>query len=322
MKYFIFSIDTEPDCPSWTGFNYRQLEFNNFDGLERLPELLSKYGIPVTFYVTWSSATNKKAEKLLLQLKKNLNCEIASHLHPGDTPPYRNEHTDNILRLNNDELDTKFHSLHTKISEIYGKPESFRGAAWTIDNRTVKLLEKYGYTSDSSVTPGVCWKIKGRPDWTKSPDIPYILDSMNPGKSGISKLLEIPVSIKTTVPQIFRITGYAGSLLSMPLSSRDALVFQFMKRFPLRPRWIRPAFTKWKVMKRVVDHSAFKTGIVHGMGHSNELALGTSPFSMDHHSLDNIWKRLDLLFSYVRNNGFVPITVSGYNEIFRKSIQK
>lgn len=322
MNFFIFSIDTEPDCPSWIGFDYKHLEFKNFDSLERLSNLLYKYQIPVTFYQTWSSASNEKAINWLLKLKKDLNCEIASHLHPGDTPPYLKNHTDNILELKNDELETKFVSLHKKLTGIYGKPDSFRGAAWTIDSRTIRLLEKFKYTSDSSVTPGISWKIRDRIDFTKSSNKPYFIDSSFPGKIGTSTLLEVPVSIRTIVPKHIRITGIAGSLISMPLSSRGTIFFQIMKRFPFKPQWLRPAFTKWKTMKKVIDYSVLNTGIAHAMCHSSEFALGTSPYSMDNRSLNTIWERLDLMFSYIRSNDFIPITVSGYNEIFRKSVHQ
>jgi hypothetical protein len=322
LKFFIFSIDTEPDCPDWTGFDKNQLEFKNFDSLERLWGLANKYKIPVTFYVTWSSASNEKALEWLFKFKKDLNCEIAAHLHPSDTPPFSTIETDNILKLKSDELESKFDSLHMKISEIYGKPKSFRGAAWTIDNRTVTLLEKYGYTSDSSVSPGVSWKIKARQDWSKSPEKPYILDRLSPGKRGVSNLLEIPVSIHSIVPPLLRITGNTGSLMSMPLSSRESFVFQIIKRLSIRPKWIRPAFTRWEVMKKVIDSCSLKTGLAHAMAHSSEFVPGASPYNMNKWSHNKIWERLELLFSYIRSNDFVPVTVSEYKEYFQKSVMQ
>ena len=320
MKFFIFSIDTEPDCPCWTGFDRNQLGFKNFDSLGRLWNLANKYEIPVTFYVTWSSASNKKALEWLSKFKKDLNCEIAAHLHPSDTPPFSIIETDNILKLKNDELESKFDSLHTKISEIYGKPQSFRGAAWTIDSRSVKLLVKHGFTSDSSVTPGVSWKIKHRQDWSKSPDKPYLLDLSIPGKRGISDILEIPVSIRTIIPSSLRITGFAGSLMSMPLSSKESVVFQIIKRLSIRPKWIRPAFTRWDVMKNVIDYCSSKSGLAHAMAHSSEFSTGTSPYNMNQKSYNKIWERLEILFSYIRSKDFVPVTVSKYREYFQKSL--
>ena len=322
--YLLFSIDTESDAPDWKGYNPGNLTFKNCEGLSVLMDIVKEYGVRPTFFITHAMASRQQVVSLIEPMLKNGLCEAGAHFHPGDTPPFEKSDgaiRDNILNVPDSLLDLKFYELFSLLSSRFGPPRSFRSGAWTLDSRTITLLENYGFTVDSSVTPHVSWRLISRPSYLAAPQVAYYLDRLDPCKKGDSAILEVPVSIWS--PK--RIDGVLGEIFaavfSMPLESRSGNIPRLIKAIrPYKPLWVRPALFSTDEMVYAAKQLKPFVNYTHIMCHSNELTVGTSPYSKTPELRERLLMRLRLFFAYAREQGYVPMTISEYATIEKQSV--
>jgi hypothetical protein len=148
MNNFYISVDTEPDL-------HNPFSFNGITkGILKLTELLDKYQIKATFFVT--ADILKKYPKVFQNLKKQGH-EIALH-------GYKHERFDDLSYNKKEELIRKSVKIYKELFKT--NPLGFRAPQHSIDNETLKILEKYDFKYDSSLTPWnfyhifFFWKIK------------------------------------------------------------------------------------------------------------------------------------------------------------------
>ncbi len=161
----------------------------NEKGLPRLLDIYSKYDVRGTFYFTGTFAARYPES---VQNVFDHGHEVGCHgYHHGKENGF-------------DVLSSKNQFLHlTKakkiIEDIVGEIEAFRAPALRIGNNTVKILEKLGFKTDSSISPqrfdgpltfGSFRKLR----WLTAPRHPYRLDYGNPFIAGKSNVLEVPLS--------------------------------------------------------------------------------------------------------------------------------
>jgi hypothetical protein len=279
-------------------------------------DIVKEYGVRPTFLITHAMASWPQVVSFIEQMLKNGLCEVGAHFHPGDTPPFEKSYgaiSDNILNVPDDLLDIKFNELFSRLSSRFGPPRSFRSGAWTIDSRTITLLQRYGFLVDSSVTPYVSWRLINRPSYFSAPQVAYYLDRFDPCKKGDSAILEVPVSIWSP-KQFDGLWGEAfAAFFSMPLESRSGNIVRLIKAIrPYKPLWVRPALFSASEMIYAARKLKKQVNYVHIMCHSNELTVGTSPYSKTPELLERLLIRLRLFFAYAREQGYVPMTLSEY----------
>lgn len=316
-RYLLFSIDTEPDDPLWRGLHRGAWTHENLRGLPRLAALCRRMGVKPTFYVSHSTALHPGAAEALLPLLRDGHAEVGMHLHPGDTPPlgaWDKDAGDNVLKVPEALLEAKFDALHWEIWSRFGRPSSYRSAAWALDSRVVRLLEKHGYAADSSVTPGVSWRLHGRPSYLEAPNGAYRLGYGDPAIPGDSAVVEVPVSVWS--PRRLdagTMQGrFLGDLFTMPLGSRKGPVVRVVEAVrPPPPQWMRPAFKTLEEMKATA-RSLEGEGFLHVMVHSNEMWPGASPYVKTEADLDEFYRRLEGLFAFSLARGDTPATVTEY----------
>jgi uncharacterized membrane protein YbhN (UPF0104 family) len=323
-RYLLFSIDTESDASDWKSCNHVNLTFKNCESLPVLIDIVKEFGVRPTFLITHAMAMQDRVVSLIEPMLKNGLCEVGAHFHPGDTPPFEKSDgviRDNILEVPDGLLSAKFDELYSLLSSKFGPPRSFRSGAWTIDSRTISLLQHYGFIVDSSVTPHVSWRLIGRPSYVTAPQAAYYLDRLDPCKKGDSAILEVPVSIWSS-KQPDGLWGEAfAAIFSMPLESRSGNVARLIKAIrPYKPMWVRPALFSASEMIYAARKLKNQVNYVHIMCHSNELAVGTSPYSKTPEQLERLWVRLRLFFSYAREQGYIPLTLSEYATIEKQSL--
>ena len=316
-RYLLFTVDTEPDDPLWRGLHRGGWTHENLRGLPRLASVCRSLGIRPTFFISHSAAVQVEAAGALLPLLRDGACEVGTHLHPGDTPPFREREealVDNILKVPDGLLEEKFASLHWEVWSRFGRPTAYRSAAWTLDGRLVRLLERHGYRADSSVTPGVSWRLHGRPSYLDAPPGAYRLGYGDPAVPGGSGIVEVPVSVWSPG----RLDGATlpgrvlGDLFTMPLGSRSGPAVSLVKAVrPSPPQWIRPAFRTQAQMEETAGSLADEE-FLHVMCHSNELWPGASPYVKTRADLDAFYLRLEGFFRWALDRGYRPATVSGY----------
>lgn len=341
-RYLLFSVDTEPDDPTWSGLSGGPWSHENLGGLAELGDRMRALGVRPTYLVSHSVAVSGRLEALLAKDLAALACEVGTHFHPGDTPPFPKlfpqpsprpfpqraddsaaAATDNIVRVPTALLEEKFANLHAAISARFGAPTSYRSGAWAMDGRITALLKRYGYRVDSSVTPGVSWRGNGRPSYLAAPMRAYPLGSGDPslpdpawpGPAGEGGILEVPVSIWSPRRWDGTFAGrLAGDLLTMPLAARNSLPVRIIRALrPQAPQWLRPAFMKTAEMEAVsLRLEEAGADYLHVMCHSNELWPGASPYCRDRRDLEEVHARLEGIFRFALGRGYMPVTLSDY----------
>lgn len=296
----------------------------NLLGLSELGNRLRALGIRSTYFITHSVAVSGRLESMLETDLTAKSCEVGTHFHPGDTPPFPNSmpSSDNIIRIPTFLLEEKFANLHAAISSRFGAPKSYRSGAWAIDSRILALLARYRYRVDSSVTPGISWRVNGRPSYLTAPMHAYSLGSEDPNIPGIKTkdgVMEIPVSIlsprKWDDTKMSRVIGkIAGSVLTMPLAARDSVAVRTIRALrPSPPQWLRPAFMQTSELERTALQLE-KEGAeyLHVMCHSNELWPGASPYCRNRDDLKNLYTRIETFFRFALARGYQPVTLFEY----------
>src|SRR5262245_24988092 len=82
----LFTIDVEEDMPGWEITD--PISVSNVAALPRLAELCRALGVQPTYLVTYPVAATPESAAILRLLHARGDCEIGTHLHPWNTPPY------------------------------------------------------------------------------------------------------------------------------------------------------------------------------------------------------------------------------------------
>lgn len=285
-------------------------------------------GLSPTFLATGSVARAPAFAKAMDILARAGKTEVGMHWHPADAMGHGRQQDregrsdDNILRVPTDLLASELAALHAEIEARFARPLSFRGAAWTTDGRVNAWLAGQGYQVDSTVTPGVDWTLRQRPDWTGASHFPYRLEAHNPDREDeYGSLLEIPVSIwrRQNLPSWAANRPRWKSFLTQPLMSRPyGWLGRIRNGFYAAPRWLRPAWEDeaglLAVAKGLEQQGA---PCLHIMIHSNELAPGASPYSATAARAKVILERLRHAVETWVSQGWKPMTLADFADAWK-----
>lgn len=301
-RYFIITIDTEGDN-LWDVKDLKHtITTDNANYLFRFQELCEKYGFIPTYLTNYEMANAEAFVELARQGLKKKSLEIGSHEHAWNQPPvfflpkrpgengkpYIYEYPLVIIRK-------KIESLTYLLEDTFQVPiHSHRGGRWGLNGAVIRELERLGYKVDCSCTPGMNWSdcpgwsigSKGI-DWSKYPSEPFHFRYMSLTGLRESALIEVPVTI-------------------IPL-----------KRGSLQ--WLRPNGTNLPAMKEVVNKAtAENRTYIEFIIHSSELMPGGSPMFKNKGQIELLYKDMDQLFSYIRQNGYCGIGLSDFADLCEK----
>lgn len=324
-KYFIISIDTESD---WT--SQKKIFLENIVGVHSLQKLCKKYSFIPTYLITYEVAKDYNSIKILDTYHQKELCEIGSHLHVWTTPPFDKLNKDGIdfkwyhafqSELSDDMLYEKLEILGKTINESFGiHPMSHRAGRWGIDCRTLLWLGKNGYLVDSSICSRKTWKltrgVKGFLDYDSFniDSQPYFPSSNNilkksENKAATDKVLEVPVS--NLELNFFKNTDSKN--IAMISTVLNKLGIYYTGNISLRPSYDIPLRRFEKLVDILFQK---KCQFVNFMMHSNELTLGTSPYSRTKRKHIDLMKRADIVFKAAKKHGYMGIKLSDCSKIF------
>ena len=307
MRYFLITIDTEGDN-LWSVSNIKDvITTDNASYLSRFQELCEQYDFIPTYLVNYEMAIDERMAELGREGLKEKKLEIGSHVHAWNQPPYfpiikrygkrgkpfLGEYSRMIIRR-------KLEYLTKMLEDIFQCPIlSHRGGRWYMDEIILNELTKLGYKVDCSVTPGVSWESNRGwspgsigPDYTDFSNKVVELGIHKKGKVVPSGVLEIPVTVSSLKE---------GS----------------------RKYWLRPTGGNLRQMKLLIDKASDENrGYVEFMLHSSELMPGGSPTFKNRGMIEYLYRDMDELFSYAKENGYEGIGLSGYAERVRGTIQE
>jgi hypothetical protein len=294
----LVGIDTEAD-DQWTTAGRRALSVRNAERLPALQSLFESFGVRPTYLVTHEMASREPSTSILRDLARSGRCEIGAHLHPWSSPPYRPEDLVGTYphQLPTELLERQLEELTATIETHLGvRPTSYRAGRHGFDARSIRILESLGYTVDTSVDPLFNETRKGGATFAGAPLVPYHPDYANVRRAGAARLLEIPITAATT-PAMPKLLERLYAALP-PIPYRGAL-----KRFGLRPVWLRPSYT------RLADSLAFASRLARAgqpcfnfLFHSSEVLPGGSPYNPDEASVVRFLDDLKRLLEHLTQN--------------------
>lgn len=300
----ILTVDVEEDMPGWEITD--PITVTNVAGLPRLAALCAEFGVPPTYLCTHPVVTQPESAVLLADLWRAGDCEIGTHLHPWNTPPYLgvpgragDERTQAyyMSELGPERFRAKLAVLHEAITDLIGEPpRSFRAGRFGIDAPTLRELVVLGYEVDSSVTPLSEHLADSGPDFRTAPQHAYRPAHDDVARQGDLPIVEIPVSVGLTrrlpealqrayvhLPKVTRLRG----LLSSDYLGLVDFAWLYPVRFDLE-RMTRTAST-------LVSAGA---PVLNVFLHSNELVPGQSGRVKTEADVEQVLARLAGLFEY------------------------
>lgn len=307
----VITIDTEED--NWGQYNSLSHDLQNIERIGTLQQLFDRFAVKPTYLVTYPVASGKNAVSLLKGIMEEDKCEIGSHCHPWNTPPFEEQKNDRNSMLCNlpAELQVKkIHNLHQIISDQFGlAPTSFRAGRWGFGDDTVPILRETGYKVDSSILAYQDWRDHDGPDYSNiSPGI-FLHPQQKTGNNG-SSLLELPASAGFTrnnfsiCERMWRFT----ETKPMQILHAKGILSQLGI---LNKVWLSPETSTASEMIRLTKTMMNQGYHVANMFfHSTALMAGLSPFVKNRDEELKFIQRIEDFLIFTRHAGIESIKLS------------
>lgn len=183
-------VDAEEEFDWRRPFSSRNDSVTTMRSQVTAQRIFDRFGLKPTYAVDYPVASQEEGFKPLREFMESGVCEIGAQLHPWVTPPIeetvdeKNSFTSNLPE---DLQRKKIASLTAKVQENFGaRPKLFRTGRYGAGQKTIGLLQEFGYEIDCSVLPGPPITLHS-PDYSNATAQPYWL-----GKG--PRILEIPVT--------------------------------------------------------------------------------------------------------------------------------
>jgi hypothetical protein len=292
----LVGIDTEAD-DQWSAEGRRRLSVRNALRLPALQALCDRFGIRPSYLVTHEMAAKKESADVLRGLARDGRCEIGAHLHPWTSPPFRPEDVAGHTYPHNlpvELLERQLTDLAALITQELGvRPTTYRAGRNGFDGGSLPILERLGFTVDTSVDPLFNERRKGGMAFPGAPLVPYHPDYRDVRRPGASTILEVPISAATSpaLPKAAEAL-YAGL---RPIPWRGAL-----RRLGLKAVWLRPSYAALPDMLAFASRLArARVPCFNVIFHSSELLPGGSPYTPDEASVSRFLEDLKRLFEHL-----------------------
>jgi len=320
-KYFVITIDVEPDCSS-TWYYSDPLTFRGVsEGIAQiLQPLFNKYEITPTYLINNVVLEDEDSMKVFRHLQGKY--ELGAHLHPEFILPEKKYETyagkkgvaNSCFYPPEIEFE-KIRNITLLFERMLGyRPTAFRAGRYSAGLNSMRSLRQLGYLVDTSVTPHVCWNDASREepvDFRQAPEQPYFLDRdslVREDKGG--SLLEVPISIMLRRRNIFREIIVSGAGLLHPLRSHKAC-------------WLRPYYSSTpqllQIARRFVsDHHDRGITVLNMMFHNVEVMPGLSPYSHTNRDCRTYLRQLEDFFIFCRQEDIQSVAISDLYHVFKK----
>ena len=300
-RFLIVSIDTEGDSRAGWCLRYPFEIRGVTEGIrERLTPLFQKYGIPPTYLLSHEILKNPEAVEILKQIS---DCELGTHLHwdaPNQYPYHDRMHRYMMQGLFSYEEEYAQMECLTKLftDKIGYTPKSFRAGRFGIGKNTCHILNRLGYTVDSSITPHLRHFYNDNiyfPDFTNASERPHFTPfDGNLNETGTSPLLEVPVSVRMRK----RYWDPCGVLA------------------PRVVIWLRPfCAPAWMIADMIRKES--NSDVIVLMFHNVELVADCSPYTQTAEDVLRYQHDLEFILKKALKYGYIPVTLSEYYKIHK-----
>jgi len=288
-KLLTISIDTECDHrPDWS--RSAPLSFRNIvSGIpDKLQPVFRAAGAIPTYLLTVEVLEDEECVSALKAVSSD-PCEFGTHLHAAFIEPekkyYDYSGVDSPDFQCSYAADIEFQKL-ANLTDLFAErfayaPRSFRAGRYGAGPNTLISLEKLNYEVDTSVTPSMQWSDpKQSVDFRKAPLQPYtphIDDIAHKADVGSREILEVPITMRP--------------------------------RFGRSPQWLRPWFSDFETMKRVVQLHLRRYAdepllVLNMMFHSMEVIPEASPYPQSDSDVRKFLSQLSQILDWCAELGF------------------
>jgi hypothetical protein len=187
------------------------------------------------------------------------------------------------------------------------RPTTYRAGRNGFDGASLPILERLGFTVDTSVDPLFNERRKGGMAFAGAPLVPYHPDYADVRRSGSSTILEVPISAATSPALPKPVEALYARL--RPIPWRGAL-----RRLGVKAVWLRPSYAALPDMLAFASRLA-RAGVpcFNIIFHSSELLPGGSPYTPDEASVSRFLDDLKRLLEHLTTHlGAVGRTYSQF----------
>jgi len=325
--YLFITIDTEED--SWGAYDNKSPSVENIKNIPLLQEIFDKYSAIPTYLINYPVASNSSSIKLLKKLYDYSKCDIGTHCHPWNTPPYEEEPTNYnsfMCNLPEDLINLKMRNLQKTIIENFElNPIVFRAGRWGFDEKVANSLNRLQYKIDTSVTPFCDWKNYSGPAFGLSSNTTF-------GFQGDKRLclrahncsccdkfdsciLEIPPTIGFIQKHFLLCNKIRNTLRNKPYSKFHIIGILDRLRI-LNYRWLSPEISSCSDMinlTRSIIHNGNR--FITMFFHSSSLLPGKSPFVRDGRDLRSFLTKIEKYLEFTSREQISCIGMSNILEL-------
>jgi hypothetical protein len=320
---FVITIDTEED--NWGNNSRNDNPCSNIEQLLPLQEIFDSFNVIPTYLLSFPVVNDPYSQKILGRFLIEGKCEIGTHCHPWNTPPFEEQLcTENTMLSNlpGDLVFKKISYLHNAIVETFGiTPVAFRGGRFAFDSSVAKTLVTLGYKIDTSITPYEDQSCFGGPDFSDCTPESYVFsekDIFTPDPNG--QLVEIPLSTGF-LQNNFQLTNSMYKFFHKPAMKRLKIAGILSRLHLLNRACLCPETWSEKTMIDLAKVFLKKRfNIVNLMFHSTSLKAGLSPFAKSKVEEARMFHRIKSFLQFARDNDIVNIKVSEAANIIRSVI--
>ena len=311
-KVFI-TIDTEED--NWGEYEETIGTVDNILTLPRLQSLFNKYGAIPTYLINYPVASQQQSINILSSLLSEGRCEIGTHCHPWNTPPFveeLNSKTSRMCNLSYDLLIMKMNYLHKTIEDnFHVNPVTFRAGRWAFNENVARCLTELGYLVDTSMTPFVDWSNTHGENYRGTPTHPYYFKADNIRKhDAIGDLLEVPPTIGFCQSNT-KLCDLVKNKISKGALSKFHLLGILERLNLLNFHWLSPELSNGKEMIKL-SQSFVKSGhhFLNMSFHSTSLLPGKNSFVKNNYELSILLNNIEVFLQYAAKNNFEFLPLS------------
>lgn len=308
--YLTVTIDTEED--NWSNYASEPV-LSNIEKIPELQKLFDRYGVTPNYLISYPVANDPRSASILRGIMEDGRCEIGTHLHTWNTPPFEEEKTPRNTMLSNlDEglQSRKLEALHSKIAENFGiEPVTFRSGRWGFDRTVARTIRRMGYRVDTSVSPYSNWEMYHGPDFSEYSPKPHRIPAGDGGGPD-DWIMEVPATIG------FLQDDYPRCNRRMKAISGSAL-----RRFRLLGILDRMRLLNKVCLSPEPDTSDKMIGLAESMRrngykvlnlffHSTSLKHGLNHFTRTPEEAAELMRRIERFLEYAVQSGVRPMKLS------------
>jgi len=309
----IVTIDTEED--NWGCFTSDGHTVENIQRIPELQDLFDRFQVKPTYMVDYPVVSDDRAASILKTILDKGNCEIGTHCHPWNTPPFQeatNEKNSMLCNLPAELQYKKIKFLHDAIRQRFGiDPISFRSGRWGYGPEVAKYIYELGYKVDSSITPYVDWTNDYGPDFSELSPRPFKFSSEDIYRHRPDgPLVEIPATVGY-LQSNFALCNRISKLLTRQPMERFVLHKILHKLNLLNRVWLSPDVADAKNMIRLARRMmANGYQVINLFFHTPALKRGLSPFVLTQDDEVKFLERIRDVLIFARDAGIGSITLS------------